>query len=84
MRTLPVAGIIVAAWLLILGEVYVFFEVIIEFTPPIHELGSLTLLAALKVAATLGLGVLWFVVMSILAQVYTSSKLRSRTPKPSS
>jgi hypothetical protein len=77
-------GIIVAAWLLILGEVYVFFEVIIEFTPPIHELGSLTLLAALKVGATLGLGVLWFVAMSFLAQIYTSSKLRSRTPRPSS
>jgi hypothetical protein len=84
LRTLPLVGIIVAAWLLILGEVFVFFEVIIEFTPPIHELGSLTLLAVLKVGATLGLGVLWFVVMSFLAQLYTSSKLRSRTPRPSS
>ena len=84
MRLLPIAGIIAVAWLLIIGEVYLFFNVILPFTPPIHELGSLTLLALLKVASTLGLGALWFVVMSTLAELYTSSKLRSRTPKPSS
>lgn len=84
MRLLPIAGIIAVAWLLIIGEVYLFFNVILPFAPPIHELGSLTLLALLKVASTLGLGALWFVVMSTLAELYTSSKLRSRTPRPSS
>ncbi len=84
MRILPLAGIVLIAWALIIGEVFLFFDVILEFTPPIHELGSLTILAALKLGATLGLGVLWFVVMSYLAQLYTSSKLKSRTPSPSS
>ena len=84
MRLLPIAGIIAVAWLLIIGEVYLFFNVILAFAPPIHEVGSLTLLALLKVASTLGLGALWFVVMSTLAELYTSSKLRSRSPRPSS
>ena len=84
MRILPIAGIVAVAWLLIIAEVYLFFNVILAFAPPIHELGSLTLLALLKVGATLGLGVLWFVVMSTLAELYTSSKLRSRTPTSSS
>ena len=84
MRILPLVGIVLIAWGLIMGEVFLFFEVIIEFAPPIHELGSLTGLAVLKVGATLGLGVLWFVVMSYLARLYTSSKLKGRTPTPSS
>jgi hypothetical protein len=84
MRILPLAGIVLIAWVLIIGEIFLFFEVILEYTPPIHELGSLTVLAVLKVGATLGLGVLWFVVMSFLAQLYTSSKLKSRPPSPSS
>jgi hypothetical protein len=85
MRLLPIAGIIAVAWLLIVGEVYVFFNVILAFAPPIHQLGSLTLLALVKIASTLGLGVLWFVVMSSLAELYTSSKLKIRkSPTPSS
>ena len=84
MRLLPIAGIIIVAWLLIIGEVYVFFNMILAFAPPVHTLGSLTVLALLKVGLTLGLGVLWSVVMSTLAESYTSSKLRRRTPKPSS
>lgn len=84
MRLLYVAGIIGVAWLLIILEVYVFFDVILAYVPPIHELGALTLLAIGKLAATLALGVLWFVVMSTLAEIYTRSKLRSLTPRPSS
>ena len=84
MRLLPIAGILATAWLLIIGEAYLFFDVILVYTPPVYELGRLTLLALLKVGLTVGLGVFWFVVMQGLAEIYTSSKLRERTPKPSS
>ncbi|QQG48516.1 MAG: hypothetical protein HY247_07175 [archaeon] len=84
MRLAPLVGIMSIAWLLMIGEVYVFFYVILEFAPPIHETGSLTLLALLKVAATLALGGLWFVVMSAVSRFYASSRVRARTPTPSS
>jgi hypothetical protein len=83
-RVFPIVGILVVAWLLILGEVYVFFNVILTYAPPIHEIGSLTLLALLKVGATLGLGFLWFTVMQGLARAYTTSRLGRRTPRTSS
>jgi hypothetical protein len=84
MKHLELAAIIVVAWLMIIGEVYVFFDVILAFTPPLHELGALTALGLLKVVATLGLGVLWFLVMSALAELYTRSKVRTLPPTPSS
>ncbi len=84
MRLVPIAAMVVVAWLLIIGEVYVFFNVILAFVPPIHQVGSLTALGLLKVGSTVGLVILWFGVMSALAEFYTSSRVRSRTPKPSS
>ncbi len=84
MRIAPIAGIIVVAWLLVVAETYVFFDVILTFAPPIHEIGALTALALLKVALTLGLGVLWFVMILFLTQLYTKSKLRDQTPRASS
>lgn len=84
MRLAPLVGIITIAWLLIIGEVYVFFNVILAFAPPIHELGILTALALLKVGSTLGLGAVWFLVMSSLAELYTGSRVRRLTPRPSS
>ncbi len=84
MRIVPIVGIMAVAWFLIIAETYVFFDVILTYTPPIHELGSFTALAVLKVAATLGLGILWFVVMLVLTQVYVRSRLRRRTPTVSS
>ncbi len=84
MKFIPIFAMIVVAWLLIIGEVYVFFNVIVAYAPPLHQVGSLTALGLLKVGATLGLGVLWFAVMSVLARAYTSSKVRPRPPKPSS
>lgn len=84
MRLAPILGLIAVAWLLIIGEVYVFFNVILAYAPPIHELGAFTALALLKIGATLGLGVVWFLVMSTLAELYTSSKIKGRTPTPSS
>ena len=84
MRLAPLIGLMAVAWLLIIADVYVFFYVILEFAPPIHEVGSLTALAVLKVAATFALGGVWFIVMSALSKAYTSSKLKDRPPSPSS
>lgn len=84
MRIFPIIGILTVAWLLMIAEIYLFFDVILVYTPPVYELGRLTLLALLKVGLTVGLGVFWFIVMQGLAEVYTSSRLRNRTPKPSS
>lgn len=83
MRFLPLFAMVIVAWLLIIAEVYLFFDVIVAYEPPLHQVGSLTALGLLKVASTLGLGALWFVVMSALAQAYTASKVRPRPPKPS-
>ena len=82
MRLVPIIGILVIAWLLMIAEVYAFFDLILPFAPPIHELGSLTLLALLKVGLTIGLGVLWFLVMQGMAEIYTGSKLRRRAHQP--
>ncbi len=84
MKLLPIIFILLVAWLLMIAEVYFFFNVILVFTPPVSELGRLTLLALLKVGLTVGLGLLWFLVMQGLAELYTSSRLKSRTPRPSS
>lgn len=82
MRMTSLIGIVVAAWLLIIAESYVFFEFIIPL-PAIHSVGALTEQAILKVGLTLGLGVLWFVVILSLTRLYFRSML-SRPPTPSS
>jgi hypothetical protein len=82
MKIAPLAGIIGIAWLLILVESYMFFDVIIPFSAPIHGVGSLTLLALLKVGLTFGLGILWFVVIIYLTRLYVRSELRRRPPSP--
>jgi len=84
MRTGSLVGITVIAWLLIIVEAYLLFDVIIPFAPPIHSLGSLTALALLKVALTFGLGILWFVVIVSLTQTYIMSRLKRRPPSASS
>ncbi len=84
MRLAPMVGLTAVAWLLIIAEVYAFFDLILAYAPPIHELGSFTLLALLKVGSTLGLGAVWFLVMSTLAEIYTNSRLRNLPPRPSS
>jgi len=76
-------GITVIAWALILIEAYLLFDVIIPFAPPIHSLGSLTALALLKVVLTLGLGILWFVIIVSLTETYVMSRLRRHPPTSS-
>jgi len=53
--------VVTVSWLLILGETYVFFNVVRPLGPPLHE-GDLPS-TLLKVGLTVFLGVLWVVVM---------------------
>ena len=84
MRVVPIAGIMTVALVLVLVETYAFFDLILPFAPPIHTIGSLTAISLLKVALTLGLGALWLAVVVFLTELYTRSKLRSRSPSGSS
>ncbi len=84
MRLLPLMGISVAAWLLVILETYVFFGLIIPLGPPIHTIGVFTAVALLKLALTLGLGVLWFLVIVSLTRVYERSLVRRLPPTASS
>ncbi len=80
----PLVAIEVAAFLLIIGETYLFFAVVVPLGQFPHNLAEYTGYALLKVILTVGLGVLWFLVMLGLTRVYVRSKLRSPTPTPSS
>ena len=82
MRILPLVGISVVAWFLVILETYVFFDVIIPLGPPIHNIGVFTAVALVKIGLTLGLGVLWFVVIVSITELYARS--RSRNPAPTS
>jgi len=84
MRLAPLIAIEIAAFLLIIGETYFFFIIVVPLGPIPHSLGEYTGYALLKVALTVGLGVLWFLVMIGMTRAYVRSKLRSPTPTPSS
>ena len=84
MKLSSLAGITIVAWILIIVETYLLFDVIIPFAPPIHVIGAFAALAILKVLMTLGLGILWFVVVVSLSRTYVRSKLRHRPPTSSS
>jgi hypothetical protein len=77
-------GIALAAWFLIVAESYIFFGVIIPLGPPIHSIGVFTALAILKLLLTLGLGVLWFVAIASLTELYARSMARRLPPTSSS
>ena len=84
MKLVPIFGLVTAAWLLIIAETYIFFEAIIDYIPPLHIIGSLTLLALLKVGMTFGLVVMWVVVIAWLTRLYASSKMKHPPATPSS
>ena len=60
--------VISASWLLILGETFVLFDVVRPLGPPLHE-GDVPS-AVLKVGLTIGLGVMWVVVMFGMWRLY--------------
>jgi hypothetical protein len=84
MRLAPLIGIEVAAFLLIIGETYLFFMTIVPLGPVPHNLAVYTAITLLKVGLTFGLGILWLVVMISLTRLYVRSRLRTQTPTSSS
>jgi hypothetical protein len=84
LRILPLVGISVVAWLLVIVETYLFFDVIIPLGPPIHTIGIFTAVALLKLGLTFGLGALWFVVIVSITELYGRSRMRSPAPTSSS
>ena len=84
MKLAPLILIEVAAFLLIIGETYAFFTFVLLFGPFPHSLEDYTVDAVVRVILTIGLGVLWFLVVLGLTRLYERSKLRSPTPTPSS
>lgn len=66
---------ITASWLLILGETFVFFDIVRPLGPALHEGGVPS--TVLKVGLTVGLGALWVVVMFVLLSMYLKAH---RTP----
>ena len=84
MRLAPLVGIEAVAFLLIIGEAYVFFTAIVPVGSIPHNPLEYTGFALLKIALTLGLVVLWFLVMLAMTRLYVRSKLAPRTPRPSS
>jgi hypothetical protein len=84
MRLAPLIGIEVAAFLLIIGETYLFFMTIVPLGPVPHNLAVYTAITLLKVGLTFGLGILWLVVMVSLTRLYVRSRLRTQTPTSSS
>jgi len=83
-RLAPLIGIEVAAFLLIIGETYLFFMAIVPLGPVPHNLTVYTAITLLKIGLTFGLGVLWLAVMVSLTRFYVRSRLRTRTPTSSS
>ena len=84
MKLAPLIAIEATAFLLIIGETYLFFNVVVPLGPFPHNLGEYTGYALLKALLTVGLGLLWFLVMLGLTRVYVRSKLSRLTPSPSS
>ncbi|HEV2226020.1 MAG TPA: hypothetical protein VGR56_04350 [Nitrososphaerales archaeon] len=80
----PLVGIEAVAFLMIVGEAYLFFTAIVPIGAIPHNPLEYTGLALLKIALTLGLVVLWFLVMLALTRLYVRSKLGNQTPRPSS
>lgn len=80
MRLAPLIGIELVAFFLIIGETYLFFNVIVPLGPVPHNLPEYTGLALLKTTLTFALGALWFVVMFALTRLYVRSKTGRPTP----
>jgi hypothetical protein len=84
MRVEALMAIEVAAFLLVIGETYLFFVVIVPLGQVPHGLADYTTTALLKVGLTFGLGALWLAVVESLTRLYVRSKLGTPTPSPSS
>ena len=84
MRLAPLIVIELAAFVLIVVESYAFFALIVPLGPIPHDPLDYTVQAVVKLGLTFGLGLLWLVVLVALTRGYVRSRLRTRTPTPSS
>ena len=84
MKLAPLIAIEAVAFLLIIGETYAFFAFVLIFGAFPHNFGEYTAYTVARIVLTIGLGVLWFVVVLGLTRLYVRSKLRSPTPTSSS
>ncbi len=80
MKMAALFGIVTVAWLLVLGDSYLFFGVIIPLGPAIHDVGSLTEYSLLKIGLTFALALLWFVVIISLTRLYVRARLAPQPP----
>ncbi len=77
--------IVVVAWLLIIGESYIFFAVIRPLGPALHIGLRLRFLSSLlKILGTIGLALGWVAVMLTLRAAFVRAKLPRKTPTASS
>ena len=84
MKLVPLILIETVAFVLIILETYAFFEFVVIFGPFPHSLEDYTVTAFARVVLTVGLGLLWFLVMLGLTRLYIRSKVKIPTPTPSS
>jgi len=77
LKLAPLILIEAVAFLLIVGETYAFFAFVLIFGPFPHNFGEYTAYAVVRVVLTIGLGVLWFLVVLGLTRLYVRSKIRS-------
>ena len=83
MRLAPLYGIEAVAFLLIIAETYLFFNLVVPLGPIPHSPLDYTGLALLKLGLIIALVAVWFVVMIGLTRTYVRTKVRN-APKPSS
>ncbi len=83
MRLAPLVLIETVAFLLVIGETYLFFAVVVPLGAVPKNPLEYTGMAALKIGLTFGLGVLWFLVIAALTRAYVSSRIRRQIPTPS-
>ena len=83
MKLAPLIAIELVAFLLIIGETYFFFNVVVPLGTFPHNPIEYTGRALVKVGLTFGLGLLWLFVMVGLTRIYVRSRLRP-SPSPSS
>jgi len=83
MKLAPLFGIEAAAFLLIIGETYLFFNFVVPLGSIPHSPIDYTGLALLKLALIIGLVAVWFVVMIGLTRAYVRAKIKF-APRPSS
>ena len=83
MKLAPLIGIEAVAFLLIIGETYLFFNFVVPLGPIPHSLTVYTGLALLKLTLIFALVGVWFVVMIGLTRLYVRAKIQN-APRPSS